>query len=119
MRIFSRIIKSILLLFLTLVKLNAQPGIKLQEKFEEPGHSMEKTGRGLCTIANGVLKTKDSYASFGENDWANYEVQFSARTPVPEAQVQIWAGFRAHDRDNHYMLGLRGSGLPGKSSGAP
>jgi hypothetical protein len=108
MKDVNRIVPGMLLLICVLVKLQAQPEIKLQEKFENSGQPVEKTGRGLCTIENGVLKTREAYAGFGEKDWANYEIQFDARTPSSESQVQIWAGFRTYDRDDRYMLGFRG-----------
>jgi hypothetical protein len=88
--------------------LQAQPTIKLQRTFDGADTVLETTGRGLCTTAGGVLRTKDAYASFGDTAWTDYEIRFSARAPASAAQVQIWAGFRAHDRKDHYSLGFRG-----------
>lgn len=66
------------------------------------------TGRGLCRPGGGVLRTKDAFASFGDSTWTDYEVRFSARAPGSASQVQIWAGFRAQDRQDYYSLGFRG-----------
>lgn len=65
-------------------------------------------GRGLCSSSNGILQTKDAAALFGDSSLTDYQVRFSARTPVSESQVQIWAGFRVKDRQDFYSLGLRG-----------
>jgi beta-galactosidase len=105
---FNRVLNCVLLLLLVSSELNAQSNLKLLERFGESGSKVERIGRGLCTIENGVLKTKDAYACFGEKSWKDYEIRFSARTPASKDQVQIWAGFRAYNRDDRYMLGFRG-----------
>ncbi|MBN9381131.1 MAG: hypothetical protein J0H74_10210 [Chitinophagaceae bacterium] len=68
----------------------------------------EKVGKGICKVTDGVLTTKDAYAAWGVRDQRNYELRFRARTPEGGEQVQIWAGFRAYDRNNRYILALRG-----------
>src|SRR5882762_11099103 len=68
----------------------------------------EKRGKGLCKLSDGVLTTKDVSAVWGGRDWDNYELRFRARTPAGEEQVQIWAGFREYDRNDRYIIGLRG-----------
>jgi len=105
--------KKILNLFLPAILLfvfnclQAQSFNTLNINFDKP-IALEKTGRGLCLIENKVLKTKEAYASFGETGWSDYEVTFNARTPANEDQVQIWAGFRANDRNDRYVFGYRG-----------
>jgi beta-galactosidase len=70
--------------------------------------TLQPIGRGLCSTADGILKTKEAAALFGDSSLTDYQVRFSARTPVSESQVQIWAGFRVKDRQDFYSLGLRG-----------
>jgi len=85
-----------------------QAKIDLTDKFNDPKKVPEKTGRGILKIEDGVLKSKDAYATFGAVDMANYEFSFKARAPKSEKQVQIWSGFRALGRNDRYILGLRG-----------
>ena len=80
----------------------------LKEDFSNPALTLNTTGRGVCEIENGVLKSKDSYACFGNSEWKNYSVSFKARVPEHAEQVQIWAGFRANNRFDRYIVGLRG-----------
>jgi len=70
--------------------------------------SLKIIGRGNCQITDGVLKSKDAYACFGEHGWKNYSVSFKARVPKEAEQVQIWAGFRANNRFDRYVLGIKG-----------
>lgn len=99
-------------LTLTILLLNtsvfAQSSANLTEQFSDPGKKLEKTDRGLLKIENGVLKSKDAYASFGGEEMGNYEFSFKARTPANGSEVQIWSGFRASSRNDRYILGLRG-----------
>lgn len=81
---------------------------ELREQFDRPGATLQVTGRGTVEITDGVLKSKDAYASFGEDQMENYEFSFKARTPAKEKEVQIWSGFRASSRNDRYLLGLRG-----------
>lgn len=89
-------------------RLCAQLKKELTEDFSQAGKKVETIGRGIVKIEQGVLKTKDAYALYGNADMTDYEVSFSARNPENESQVQIWSGFRASDRDDRYILGLRG-----------
>ncbi|WEK17808.1 MAG: glycoside hydrolase family 2 TIM barrel-domain containing protein [Candidatus Pedobacter colombiensis] len=98
---------TLMLLFFS-TNLFAQSKIDVTERFENPKSKLEKTGKGLLKIENGVLKSKDAYATFGDADMVNYEFSFRARTPENEKQVQIWSGFRALSRNDRYILGLRG-----------
>lgn len=81
--------------------------VLLKENFEKPV-TVEKIGRGVCQAENGVLKTRGAYTTFGELSWHNYAVTFKARTPKPEKEVEIWAGFRAANRNDRYVFGFRG-----------
>lgn len=65
-------------------------------------------GRGICEMNNGVLKTKNAYASFSGESTGDYEATFRACTPKEETQVQLWAGFREYNRNDRYIVGLRG-----------
>ncbi|MFA6085666.1 glycoside hydrolase family 2 protein [Mucilaginibacter sp.] len=96
-----------LMMLLLLTKSYAQNNFKLSENFDAAG-KYEKTGRGECKIANSVLTTKESYLSFGEYNWTDYEVKFKARVPQTADQVQICAGFRAGNRDDRYIVMLKG-----------
>ncbi len=86
----------------------AQNNFSLTENFNTSNTKYEKIGRGEADIVNSVLTTKDAYLSFGENSWANYEIRFRARVPETAEQVQICAGFRAANRDDRYILMLKG-----------
>jgi beta-galactosidase len=101
-------LKIVLLLVFAAIKLYAQDNFKLTENFDNANKQYEKTGRGQCGVANGILKTKDAYLSFGDNNWKNYELKFRARVPETAEQVQICAGFRAANRDDRYILMLKG-----------
>jgi beta-galactosidase len=97
-----------LLILLTQSKLYAQSKINLTENFDATNNTYEKIGRGVCKIDHSVLTTRDAYLCFGENNWADYEVKFSSRVPDTASQVQICAGFRAANRDDRYILMLKG-----------
>jgi len=70
--------------------------------------SLKIIGRGECAIKGGVLRSKDAYACFGNPEWKNYSISFKARAPKDAEQVQIWTGFRAYNRFDRYIVGLRG-----------
>src|ERR1700754_3179233 len=93
---------------LAMARLTAQDNISFQCSFAGADTLLVKTGRGLCRPGGGILYTKDASASFGDTAWTDYEVRFSARAPASASQVQIWAGFRAVDRQDYYSLGFRG-----------
>ncbi|NHA02398.1 glycoside hydrolase family 2 [Mucilaginibacter sp. HC2] len=107
MNVLTKALSTLILFGFTGGSLYAQDN-SLTENFENPGHQYEKTGRGECHVANGILTTKDAYISFGDADWKNYEISFKARVPDTAKQVQICAGFRAGNRDDRYMLMLKG-----------
>lgn len=86
----------------------AQEKATLQEDFHAADKPLLVTGRGACIIQNDVLQTKDAYVAFGDQQWSNYEIRFRARTPEQEEQVQIWAGFHAYNRNDRYIVALRG-----------
>ena len=95
-------------LFLTIsLQAAAQDQLPLQVNFSGTPH-FEKNGRGICNVADGILTAKEAYASWGTRDWHDYEIRFRARTPQGEDQVQIWAGFREYDRNDRYIIALRG-----------
>ena len=79
----------------------------LTENFDQV-KSLQTIGRGTCEMSDGVLKSKDSYACFGTTEGKNYEIRFKARTPRQAEQVQIWAGFHAYNRNDRYIIGLKG-----------
>ena len=79
-----------------------------QSDFSDSATALKTIGRGNCTIANGVFSSKDAYGCFGKVEWKNYSLQFKARAPQWADQVQIWAGFRAFNRSDRYVVGLRG-----------
>jgi beta-galactosidase len=108
MKNIKHLFKLSLILVLLSGKLFAQDNFKLTESFNTATAKYQKIGRGECTIANSVLTTKDAYLSFGENTWANYEIEFKARVPESAEQVQICAGFRAANRDDRYIVMLKG-----------
>jgi len=97
-----------LTLFLSNISANAQTDFRLYTDFESKIPKLTKVDRGIVKIEEGRLKTKEAYATFGEETWADYEVSFKARTSASEREVQIWAGFRASSRSDRYILGLRG-----------
>ena len=76
--------------------------------FSNTSTVIKSVGRGYNNISDGVLTSKEAYACFGQQDWNNYVVKFRARVPLWADQVQIWAGFRALNRYDRYILGFRG-----------
>jgi beta-galactosidase len=107
-RFFLYILYSAIFLVLMCNTVKAQPVYGSKESAGLFNSKYVIKGKGICSIENGVLLTKDAYALFGEESWADYEIRFSARTPVTEKQVQIWAGFRAYNINDRYVLGFRG-----------
>ena len=85
-----------------------------------------RIGRGECKVEGEVLTTKDVYACYGDTAWRNYEFSFRAMGHENDAkhdndakdaqpgdlrlagEVHICAGFRARNRDDRYVLGLKG-----------
>jgi beta-galactosidase len=94
-------IAMILLLAMVIGQADGQSVAGLRENFE-------KVGRGVCQVSGDVLTTREAYAAWGNRDWSSYEMRFRARTPAAGEQVQIWAGFREYDRNDRYIIALRG-----------
>lgn len=65
-------------------------------------------GRGRVEAHDGTVMVEDCFITAGDSTWIDYEMSFRARAPKEAEQVQIWAGFRATDRDHRYAIGLRG-----------
>jgi hypothetical protein len=86
---------------------DAQP-YPFTEDFSRSDLVLKTVGRGENGIENGVLTSKDAYVCFGNPQWKDYTVEFRARTPEQEEQVQIWAGFRQINRFDRYILGMKG-----------
>lgn len=107
MKLSLKNVLTILLLSLSGQFLSAQQP-ELISDFSNPAFPLKTIGRGTNIIENGVLKSKDAYVCFGNAQWKNYCIQFSARAPKGAEQVQIWAGFRAYNRFDRYVVGIRG-----------
>ncbi len=108
MRKIYFITTTIILIFFSYQTTKADNPFNLNENFEGTKYNFNKIGKGSCSVKNGVLVTKNAYATFGKSEWSNYEIKFKARTPKAEEYVQIWAGFRAYNRNDRYVLGLKG-----------
>jgi hypothetical protein len=101
----------VLFSFLTTLFLNplkAQDSLLPKDSFSISKPQFTKVGKGLCKVQDGVLATRDAYASIGRAEWENYTISFEARTPKTEEQVQIWFGFREQGRNNRYLVGFKG-----------
>lgn len=79
-----------------------------KNNFSTQGEVLKTVGRGECSISDGVFHSKGSYACFGKPEWKNYTMSFKARAPQEAEQVQIWAGFRANNRFDRYVVGIKG-----------
>lgn len=78
-----------------------------KESFDKP-LNLTIVGRGNAIVKNGALQTKDASVTFGEKDWKNYSFSFKARSIDTADNVQIWAGFRNYNRDDRYVVAIRG-----------
>jgi hypothetical protein len=103
----SKKISFLLMLFLSNQFLTAQQ-TDFKTDFSNAITPLKTIGRGTNIIENGVLKSKDAYACFGNAEWKNYSIKFKARAPKGAEMVQIWAGFRALNRFDRYIVGIRG-----------
>lgn len=65
-------------------------------------------GRLKHSVDDGILSVSNGYVVTGSNNWSDYSLEFTARTPENVKVVQIWAGFRHHSRDYRYVVALRG-----------
>ena len=97
-----------LFFFLSSFALLSAQQIEIKTDFSNASLSLKTVGRGSNKIENGVLKSKDAYSCFGNAALKNYRVSFKARAPKGAEQVQIWAGFRAANRNDRYVVGIRG-----------
>ncbi|NDP20499.1 MAG: glycoside hydrolase family 2 [Paludibacter sp.] len=97
----------LLILLLSNQLISAQQS-EFKTDFSNSATVLKTIGRGTNKIENGVLKSKDAYSCFGNAEWKNYSIKFKARAPKGADQVQIWAGFRAFNRYDRYVVGLRG-----------
>lgn len=85
-----------------------QPSGEWSNDFSDASQPLQTVGRGECSIADGVLRSRGSYAVFGAPEWTNYTFSFKARAPKEAEQVQIWAGFRGYNRFDRYVVGIKG-----------
>ena len=97
----------LLLTIFSILTISAQQA-EFKTDFSNASIPLKTIGRGTNKIENGVLKSKDAYTCFGNEAWKNYSIQFKARAPKGAEQVQIWAGFRAFNRNDRYVVGIRG-----------
>lgn len=121
-------IPALLCCLLLAAGLSAQQAPMLKVDFDPSDLPPDRIGRGECIISGGLLHTRDAYACFGDTNWRNYQFSFRAMAPLPAAsaasaadargrdaqdpagngEVHICAGFRANNRDDRYILGLKG-----------
>lgn len=95
-------------LFLSLFALSVASTKAQTYDFSNSKEKIEPIGRGDCHISNSVFYSKDSYVRFGKADMKDYSFSFKARAPQGSEQVQIWAGFRAANRNDRYVVGIKG-----------
>ncbi len=105
-------VKTSVVLFVSLLTANivfAQSIPALNDDFGQLDRQIwNVAGRGEVELRDGAVAIKDCFIYAGEKTWQDYEMSFRARAPKDAEQVQIWAGFRCKDRDNRYVIGLRG-----------
>ena len=65
-------------------------------------------GRGAVQWNSAIVDVKEAWLVHNKSMNQAYEISFEAQNPKEADQVQIWAGFGFKDRDNRYVLGLRG-----------
>ena len=86
----------------------AQSNATWTNDFSNAGETLKVVGRGTCSIADNVFRSKGAYAVFGHPEWKNYSFSFKARAPKNAEQVQIWASFRNYNRFDRYVVGIIG-----------
>ena len=64
--------------------------------------------RGRWQTDGDILTIADGWASLDGFSMENVSLEFDARCPESEAQVQIWAGLRHYSQDYRYVMALRG-----------
>lgn len=67
----------------------------------------ELFGRAEVEKNRDSLTVKDGFF-IGDKVLTNADLSFKMRAPKGAKTVQLWAGFGAKDRDNRYIVGLRG-----------
>lgn len=81
----------------------------LRYDFSDTSLPLATVGRGDTHItSDGTLLSKGDYAILGDSSLTDYTATFRARTPQDQPQVQIWSGFRANNRFDRYVLGIKG-----------
>lgn len=100
--------KSVLTGLILALCITAKAQSPILENFDNAKTSLDVIGRGVTKIENGVFIAKDAYACFGDKYLKNYRFTFDARAPKTAKEVQIWAGFRALNRFDRYVIGFRG-----------
>lgn len=97
---------------LAFIFLTTSSGMYSQEilnyDFSSTNNNLAPIGRGKSYIKDGVLYSKGSYVCLGNKEWNDYSLSFKARAPKDAEQVQIWAGFRAYNRFDRYVVGIKG-----------
>ena len=86
----------------------AQSNATWTNDFSNSGEPLKVVGRGTCSIADNVFRSKGASALFGHPEWKNYSFSFKARAPQNAEQVQIWASFRNYNRFDRYVVGIKG-----------
>lgn len=99
---------SLLLLAPVLFPVSTFAQTLFSDDFSNQKEKLQMVGRGSCSVSDGVLKTNTAYCRFGNHNWKNYSLSFRARAPKNAEQVQIWAGFRANNRFDRYVVGIKG-----------
>ncbi len=90
------------------LSIQAQDNTVWNNDFSDSSQPLNIVGRGTCKVENGVFRSRNAYALFGNPEWKNYTMSFKARAPKDAEQVQIWAGFRTHNRFDRYVVGIKG-----------
>ena len=108
MKKFTLTKTSLLLVLILTQSIALAQQFEFKTDFSNATTPLKTVERGSCKVVDGVLKSKDAYAKFGNPDWKNYVITFKARAPKSANQVQIWAGFRAFNRNDRYVVGIRG-----------
>ena len=104
----KKLYATFLIIACTLVSLPCNAQAEWKNDFSKQGEILKTVGRGNCAVTDGVFRSVDAYSCFGNPEWKNYTMSFKARAPKDAEQVQIWAGFRAYNRFDRYVLGLKG-----------
>jgi len=102
--IFSRKCTFIQLYIMLILIINAHS----QPESITESNNWIKIGRGEVVWNENSVIIRDCILQSKDTLCEPFQMSFEARALKGEAQVQIWAGAGMLDRDNRYMLGLRG-----------